>query len=94
MSKNYDLEIEKIVLGILIVEPNLIAQFISKLSVNLFYDNTNQMIFELILNRFKKNEKIDLIILSVESEKIGMKQLSSYMVELTTLFSSSAHIEN
>ena len=58
MSKNYDLEIEKIVLGILIVEPNLIAQFISKLSVNLFYDNINQMIFELILNRFKKNKKI------------------------------------
>lgn len=94
VSKNFDISIEKLVLGILIMEPKVITKYISKLSLRLFYDKTNQVIFQIIEKKFRKNEPFDMVILILELDKIGKRNLDLYITEITTKAFSSAHLEH
>ncbi|RNA61454.1 replicative DNA helicase [Chryseobacterium nematophagum] len=93
MTENYDISIEKIVLGTFIIEPKAMAQHTSKLSLNLFYNKTHQIIFEIINQKWRNNEPIDLAILIKELSKSGKRNLDKYIIDLTMGISSSANLE-
>ena len=77
MNENIDIDIEKYVLGNLVSESQLIAQYYNMLSVYLFSVPQHQAIYETIVRVWKQYGTVDLILLGKEFEK---KKLNSYTV--------------
>lgn len=88
-----NIDIERLVLGLLIAFPDTYYQHKSKLSVNLFTEFRHQIIFETIDNLWQKNEPIDMVLIIKELSKMGKKDLDIYLIDLTMSASSPAHIE-
>lgn len=88
-----NIDIERLVLGLLITFPDTYSQYKSKLSVNLFTEFRHQIIFETIDNLWQKNEPIDMVLIIKELSKMGKKDLDIYLIDLTMSASSPAHIE-
>lgn len=93
MMNNRDIKIEQIVIGTLIAEPALLTKHSSKLSVKLFTEISHQTIYEMMESLWQKEKPIDALILIKELNKIGIKNLDTYIVELFSLVASSANIE-
>ncbi|CAA7197504.1 replicative DNA helicase [Chryseobacterium potabilaquae] len=91
MSSN--IEIEKVVLGTLIIEANCFSKYSSSLSVHLFEKRDHQIIFEIISQLWQSNHPVDLVILIQELGKIGKGNLDQYIINLTMGVHSSAHLE-
>lgn len=88
-----NINIEKLVLGILLVEPRLYPQLKSKLSVNLFTEASHQIIFDTINSLWEQDKPIDIVVISKELSLKGVKGLDKYMVDLVTCVPSSANVE-
>ncbi len=93
MMNNRDIKVEQIVIGTLIAEPALLTKHSSKLSVKLFTEISHQTIYEMMESLWQKEKPIDALILIKELNKIGVKNLDTYIVELFSLVASSANIE-
>ena len=69
MNSSIDIDIEKYVLGRLVNEPQLIAKYYNMLSVSLFSAPEHQIIYDTIVQVWKKYNAMDIILLVKEFEK-------------------------
>ncbi|GIJ92810.1 replicative DNA helicase [Capnocytophaga stomatis] len=92
-DNNTSIEVEKKVLGALIVEPALITQYCTMLNINLFSADENKLLYEIIDYCWNKSEVIDLAILEVEFRKRNIPKLIEYAILLASEVSTTAHIE-
>lgn len=89
-------DVEKAVLGAMLLEKEAIAKAVTVLDDAAFYKNAHQSIFKAILALFERGEPVDLITLidelrrRGELEKIGGEH---YLTELTTKVTSAANVE-
>lgn len=94
MMNNKDIKIEQIVLGSILADPSLFSTYKSKLSVNLFTEQRNHIIFEMIEDLWKKDKKIDAVILIRELNLKGISSLDKYIIDIMTSVSYSSNIEH
>ena len=94
MNSSIDIDIEKYVLGSLVNEPQLIAKYYNMLSVSLFSAPEHQIIYDTIVQVWKKYNAMDIILLGKEFEKNKVSQLTQYCIELSMFVGSSANIEH
>ena len=91
-----DIELEKAVLGAIIIEPEAFLKVSDILNPLDFYKAEHAIIFESIIQMFTKNVKIDMLSLVDDlrkRNKIDEVGGAFYVVELTKNVASSAHIE-
>lgn len=88
-----DIDIEKKVLGALIIEPQLLTEFYNKLSINLFTSLNHQSIYKAMVDSLKEHKMLDMIILSSELKKRNLEELTTYLIELAMGISSTVHTE-
>lgn len=93
MNENIDIEIEKKVLGNLVSEPNLIAQYYNMLSPHLFSAPQHYTIYEIAVEVWKKYGTVDLMLLGKEFEKRDLNKYLQYCIDLASFAVSSANIE-
>ena len=93
MNENIDIDIEKYVLGNLVSESQLIAQYYNMLSVYLFSAPQHQAIYETIVGVWKQYGTVDLILLGKEFEKKKLNSYTVYCIDLANFAISSANIE-
>jgi len=94
---NYDLDLEKAVLGAILLEKDAIYQVIGILKPDIFYNNNHNIIYNSILKINASDRKID--ILTVTNELRFSKQLDQiggayYLGNLIQSIGSAAHIED
>lgn len=90
------IDLEKVVLGGLLIDKTALEKIIEILSENIFYRKEHKIIFKTICNLFNNNEPIDIYTVSNQLRKDGMFNESGgdiYLIELSQLVSSTAHIE-
>jgi dnaB-like helicase N terminal domain len=92
MNENIDIEIEKKVLGNLVNESDLIAQYYNMLSPILFSAPQHYTIYETIVEVWKKYGTVDLMLLGKEFEKKNLNQYLEYCIDLASFAVSSANI--
>ena len=95
MKKTTDknIEIEKIVLGALIVDSQAMAENHSLLNVNLFTTPEHQNIYKTIEEVWRRSHTVDLILLTARLTEKKIEAYTTYCIELTKIVSSSANIE-
>jgi len=92
----YNLDFEKALLGICILEGKSIYEIVDIINTDMFYDIKHQTIYKHLVRMFREGVQIDLLSLgksimqSNEKEVIGGLE---YLSELTNRISSSANIE-
>lgn len=89
-------DVEEIVLGALMLEKDALTATIDILSKDIFYKETHQLIFEAILDLFKRSEPIDMLTVVNELKKKGTIELvggAYYISQLTNRVASAANIE-
>jgi replicative DNA helicase len=92
----HDAELEKVVLGAILIENDCLDELGGMFTENLFYDEKNQLIARAILDLFVANEKVDILTTTIRLR--SMEQLefvggAYYISALTNRVSGSAHIE-
>jgi len=90
------LDLESVVLGAMMIDKKGVDEVIDILSVEAFYKDAHQHIFEAILDLFENSEPIDLLTVSSrlrKNEKLDLVGGDFYLISLTQKVSSSAHIE-
>ena len=90
------LDLEEVVLGAMMIDKKGVDEVIDILSVEAFYKDAHQRIFEAILDLFENSEPIDLLTVSSrlrKNEKLDLVGGDFYLISLTQKVSSSAHIE-
>ena len=90
------LELEELVLGTLLIEPNAINRVKNILSDGVFYKQKHQIIYNAILALADKNEPIDIF--TVQEQLKKNKQLEEvggayFIASLTSNVASGAHLE-
>ncbi|MDV3789364.1 replicative DNA helicase [Elizabethkingia anophelis] len=90
---NSNINFEKVILGMLLVDSSVFPRYNTKLSVRLFESKDHQIIFEIINSLWQNNKPVDIMIVIMELEKIGRRGLDKYVVELTLGVSSSASFD-
>ena len=88
---------EKALLGCLLQEPKLIPEAARVSFPTAFYNSSHQMIFDCLLELDRKQQQIDLIIISNYLEKNGELETvggSSYLAELMNSIPTTANLEN
>ena len=95
MKKTTDknIEIEKMVLGALIVDSQAMAENHSLLNVNLFTTPEHQNIYKTIEEVWRRSYTVDLILLTARLTEKKIEAYTTYCIELTKIVSSSANIE-
>ena len=95
MKKTTDknIEIEKKVLGALIVDSQAMAENHSLLNVNLFTTPEHQTIYKTIEEVWRRSHTVDLILLTARLTEKKIDAYTTYCIELTKIVSSSANIE-
>jgi len=91
-----NIEVEEIVLGQLILEPQTFIKVADKLNIECFYKESHQLIFDAISTLFAYNQPIDMLTISNQLTKNGKihEAGGAYGVsKLTQRVASSAHIE-
>jgi len=89
-------DIERIVLGTIILESVVMDRISKDFSVNLFYDPKNRQIAKTIIDIYKSSVPIDLITLVKKLRETDILESSGgvpYVSSLSTGVSSSAHID-
>ena len=94
MKKTTDknIEIEKMVLGALIVDSQAMAENHSLLNVNLFTTPEHQNIYKTIEEVWRRSHTVDLILLTARLAEKKIEAYTTYCIELTKIVSSSANI--
>ncbi|MEW7266350.1 DnaB-like helicase N-terminal domain-containing protein, partial [Elizabethkingia anophelis] len=90
---NSNINFEKVILGMLLVDSSVFPRYNTKLSVRLFESKDHQIIFEIINSLWQNNKPVDMMIVIMELEKIGRRGLDKYVIELTLGVSSSASFD-
>ena len=95
MKKTTDknIEIEKMVLGALIVDSQAMAENHSLLNVNLFTTPEHQNIYKTIEEVWRRSHTVDLILLTARLREKKIEAYTTYCIELTEIVCSSANIE-
>jgi replicative DNA helicase len=89
-------ELEQAVLGALIIEPHSILDVINTLNPNLFYEKSNKVICEALIELSKENKPIDaLTIIYKLKEKNELENVGGafYISQLTSKIASTANLE-
>lgn len=92
MMNNQNINIEKTVLGTIILQPALFTENKSKLSLNLFTAHRHQIIYEVIDELWQKNYPIDIITVNSHLQKKNI-DIAEYIIELTANVVSFSNIE-
>lgn len=90
------LDFERLVLGTCLIDKKGLDYSIDLLSPESFYDPKHREIFDAIKHLFATNSSVDMYTVIQELRKRDMLEKAggdTYLVDLTTLVSSSAHIE-
>ena len=93
----HDASIESDILGVLLISPPVIYEVVNKLSVDFFYNPTNQIIYKTIIYLYDNHSAVDM--LTVVNHLKQTEQLDSVggayaIVKLTNNVISSAHIND
>jgi replicative DNA helicase len=91
------IELEKAVLGAMMLERDSLNLVIERLKPETFYLETHQLIFTAIYDLFKKSEKVDILTVVNQLKKNGHFELiggASYLTSLTQYVHSAAHLES
>ncbi len=91
-----DTEIEKAVIGALLIEPDAYLLVSDKLQPEDFYDSRNRIIYQTIMNLHEERKPIDILTVKDELERAGQSDEVGgplYITDLCTEVLSSAHIE-
>lgn len=91
MNKLTDIDLERKVLGTLIIYPKTYDKYNDKLNVHLFTLDIHRHIFEMIKKFSEKNKSYDLVVLSLECEKLSIDP--TYILALSDLSFTSANVE-
>jgi replicative DNA helicase len=89
-------DLEKVVLGALMIDGKGVDEVIDLLTPEVFYLKSHQFIFESIDKLFKSGSPVDLLTVSTQlrkDEKIEAVGGDHYLVQLSRLVNSTAHIE-
>lgn len=89
-------EIEKSVLGSMLIEREAIPKVIEILNEEAFYDARHQKIYNAILSLFERGNPVDLITLTEELRRNDALETiggAYYLTELTTSVASAANVE-
>ncbi|WP_292901274.1 replicative DNA helicase [Nonlabens sp.] len=89
-------DLEKVVIGALMIDGKGVDEVIDLLTPDVFYQKNHQVIFEAIDILFKEGKPVDLLTVSAQlrkMEKIEVAGGDHYLVQLSQLVSSTAHIE-
>ncbi len=90
------MEVERAVLGALMLDPVAVPKALEILSPEYFYDKKNSLIFKAMINLFQANEPIDTISLFEELRKAGDLEKAGgavYISQLAQDISSAANVE-
>lgn len=91
------IDLEDAVLGAALVDSNGLFDVVPVLqSPNCFYKLENRLIYEAVLDLFRRNEPVDLLTVSATLKSMGKLQDAGgdmYLIQLTQKISSSAHSE-
>lgn len=90
------LELEKAVLGALMLDREAVMSVIDTLSPESFYLEANQNIYRAILSLFNQSNPVDLLTVTEQMRKEGTLEKSGnayYLVELSNRVASSANLE-
>jgi len=90
------LELEKAVLGALMIDNESLSDAIDSLQAEYFYAPKHQKIFEAIVNLFNNTQPVDILTVSEELKRMEMfKEIGglAYISELTNNVSSSSNTE-
>ena len=90
------IDLEEVVLGAMMIDKKGVDEVIDILSVESFYKEAHQHIFESILQLFESSQPIDLLTVSSQlrkNQKLDLVGGDFYLIGLTQKVSSSAHIE-
>ena len=89
-------DLEEVVLGAMMIDKKGVDEVIDILSIDSFYKDGHQFIFEAILQLFEDSQPIDLLTVSAQlrkNQKLDIVGGDFYLIGLTQKVSSSAHIE-
>ena len=89
-------DLEKAVLGAIILEGGHIDKMISDFSPGLFYHENNKVIAESIIELYKQSRPIDMLTVVTQLKKTDKLQTAggaSYIAQLTSQIASSANLE-
>lgn len=94
--ENYDIGMERVVLGAVLLDKEAISLVLDIISPKVFYYKPHQEIFKAALSLFSKSAPIDLMTITDELKKQGLLEEIGgpyYLVELTNYVASAANIE-
>ena len=89
-------DLEKAVLGAMMLEKNAVTDTIDILSQDSFYDPKHQYIFGVIKELFGTSKPIDILTVTSQLKKNGELEASGgpvYISQLTSRIASTAHVE-
>jgi len=92
-----DIEVEKSLLGSLMLDKNAIIKVADFLQPRDFYKRNHQQVYQVILELFEKGEPVDLLAVSTRlKEKKLFEEIgrNSYLTELINTVPTAAHISN
>ncbi|MCR5152373.1 MAG: replicative DNA helicase [Prevotella sp.] len=90
------LEIERVVLGALMIDKDAFSMVSEILTAESFYEKRNQMVYQAVSNLNMEDRPVDMMTVIEQLKKDGnLEQVggSAYIIELTSQVASSAHIE-
>lgn len=90
------LDVERAVLGGILIEPNVYGEVAETLKIETFYDPKHQHIYEAIMILAQQSNPIDLITVGQQLQQMGLLEEAGghkYLSELTLEVASAAHIE-
>ncbi len=90
------IDLEKAILGAMLVDRNGLHDAIEILSEDVFYKDAHKNIFQAIYQLFSNNQPIDLLTVSAKLRtnlKLEVSGGDFYLLEITQSIASSAHIE-
>ena len=95
----FDVEIEKAVLGSILIESSAMVRASAIIREEVFYKNEYRLIWKAISNLFKANKEIDGLTVPAELKSMGVIELEGnnvayYVMKLTDRIASAAHIES
>ena len=89
-------DLERAVLGAMMLEKNAVTETVDILSAESFYDPKHQYIFAVIKDLFGTSKPIDILTVTDKLKKNGELEAAggpSYISQLTSRIASTAHVE-
>lgn len=93
----HDLELEKSVLGAVLIDPDAIVKVMDLLTAESFYQQSHQLIFEAMRELYDKREPIDVVTLSnklKQQKKLTQAGGTSTITGLSNSISTAANVES